>query len=242
MNAPERDIAARKQPPRRGGGRPTVEQARELTARILDVAAEQFLTRGYQDTTFERVAQAAGTSKGAIYARYPDKISLFLQVCKELIVRTYRRNVIDLDDDLPMRASLTKMATALVSAAAQPSSVKLHEMVTDAAPRHPGLAATQTAVWNSFVAQIEQYFRSRIDRRMMHLRDPATAAALFASMIFGTVHTALVHRSPLPTPEQLRQHIEMSVLVFLGGMGRVELEMFEPGEPAPSVKHSLGRE
>src|SRR5262249_8545776 len=59
----------------------TREQSRQQTReRLLKAASEVFLRKGYVATTVEEVAEAAGYSKGAVYANFASKDDLFLSV------------------------------------------------------------------------------------------------------------------------------------------------------------------
>jgi TetR/AcrR family transcriptional regulator, mexJK operon transcriptional repressor len=67
---------------RRGGGRPTREEAEARDVRLLDVATKLFMERGFDGTSIEAVAEAAGVSKPTVYARYQDKRDLFVAVLR----------------------------------------------------------------------------------------------------------------------------------------------------------------
>lgn len=57
----------------------TREQSRAQTReRLLAVARQMFRTEGYVGTTLDRIAEAAGYSKGAVYANFEDKQAIFL--------------------------------------------------------------------------------------------------------------------------------------------------------------------
>ena len=43
----------------------------------MECAKEEFLTNGYENASLRVIAEKAGSSKGAIYIRYPDKESLY---------------------------------------------------------------------------------------------------------------------------------------------------------------------
>ena len=62
---------------RRGAGRPTTEQAEARHGELLDAALEEFLEHGFELTTIEMVAARINMTKRTVYARYPDKASLF---------------------------------------------------------------------------------------------------------------------------------------------------------------------
>src|SRR4030088_2741926 len=67
---------------RGGGGRPTREEAVRRDARLLDVATSLFMERGFDGTSIDAVAEAAGVSKPTVYARYRDKRDLFAAVLR----------------------------------------------------------------------------------------------------------------------------------------------------------------
>ena len=53
-----------------------------VTERILECAKEEFLEKGFKDASLRDIAKKAGSSKGAIYIRFPDKESLFAALVK----------------------------------------------------------------------------------------------------------------------------------------------------------------
>lgn len=63
------------------GTRLTRQQSQERTRRrILDAARRLFRTEGYSQTSVDRVADAAGYSKGALYSNFESKEALLLAV------------------------------------------------------------------------------------------------------------------------------------------------------------------
>jgi AcrR family transcriptional regulator len=63
------------------------ERKRELVA----VAKQLFLKHGYQDTTTEKIARAAGVSEPALYRHFDSKRVLFLEVLQEIREATLNR-------------------------------------------------------------------------------------------------------------------------------------------------------
>ena len=57
--------------------RKTKEEAAETRARLLDTAEEVFLREGVTRTSLQRIAEAAGVTRGAIYWHFQDKADLF---------------------------------------------------------------------------------------------------------------------------------------------------------------------
>jgi AcrR family transcriptional regulator len=56
---------------------PLQERSRARARRILDAAAELFISTGYDATTTEQIAAKAGTSIGSIYQFFPNKRAMF---------------------------------------------------------------------------------------------------------------------------------------------------------------------
>lgn len=68
---------------------PTPRQRRlpreQTRRRVLEAAAEVFAERGYEASSLEEVAAAAGFSKGAVYSNFANKHELFLALMRERI-------------------------------------------------------------------------------------------------------------------------------------------------------------
>jgi AcrR family transcriptional regulator len=70
-----------------GAQRPA--RVRSVTrGRILETAEELFFTGGYQATSVEAIAAAAGYTTGAIYSNFGGKAALFLEVLEQRAERT----------------------------------------------------------------------------------------------------------------------------------------------------------
>lgn len=65
---------------KRKSGRPTQQASVEMTTRILDAAESSFVTRGFQETTIERLAQELGVTRRSIVSRYKSKDDLLIAV------------------------------------------------------------------------------------------------------------------------------------------------------------------
>jgi AcrR family transcriptional regulator len=84
MTSPQR----RRDPASRSTPRLTkAERKRQLLAH----AKELFVTQGYQATTTEKIAQAAGVSEPVLYRHFANKKALFLEVLEEIRAATLQR-------------------------------------------------------------------------------------------------------------------------------------------------------
>ncbi len=72
-------------PSHRRSGRPTRAAAELRDARLIEVAAELFMERGFEGTSIDAVAEAARVSKPTVYARYQDKATCSGRCCERHI-------------------------------------------------------------------------------------------------------------------------------------------------------------
>jgi TetR/AcrR family transcriptional regulator, mexJK operon transcriptional repressor len=68
-------------------GRPSAVRIVEIDSAIKQGARQQFLDTGYELTTMDNIAAAAGVSKGTLYARYDSKEALFRVIITDLLER-----------------------------------------------------------------------------------------------------------------------------------------------------------
>ncbi|MCK1344501.1 MULTISPECIES: TetR/AcrR family transcriptional regulator [unclassified Bradyrhizobium] len=66
-----------------------------LRARVLDVAAAEFQSRGYHSTSTHDIMRSAGVSGGALHHHFPTKKSLGLAVIRERVVKAVEQAWID---------------------------------------------------------------------------------------------------------------------------------------------------
>src|SRR6516165_6761035 len=84
MSAPQRRRDEATKPPARMR---KADRKRQLVAH----AKQLFVTKGYQDTTTEKIAESAGVSEPVLYRHFKSKKALFLEVLQEIREATINR-------------------------------------------------------------------------------------------------------------------------------------------------------
>jgi AcrR family transcriptional regulator len=92
----------------RGGGRP---RSSDLDDKILEAARKLLSTGGIEALSFVSVAEAAGTTRQAVYRRYPDKTTLAVAVVAELSSK--RRDIRTGDHLADLVAELTSFRSGI---------------------------------------------------------------------------------------------------------------------------------
>jgi|SRR5699024_10275583 len=106
-----------KNPSQKSVGRPK-KTAGELSTKdkILFLAAELFLNRGYTNVTMDDVAKYCDITRATIYYYYKTKNDLFTEAMVQLMIRIKMQIIHILSTDEPLRFRLLKLANAHLKA------------------------------------------------------------------------------------------------------------------------------
>lgn len=169
-------------------GRPTLEESRELGEQVIKAALALFLEKGYDATSMEGIASAAGISKRTLYARYTDKRTLFLEALRW----SMRDWVFSLPptielDSAPLDSALLVAADALLRQALDPKYVKLGRIAAAQAEQfHTETAYNYNMSLSPRVRIIFDILNMHRDElKEAYLQDLETTAELFVSLISG---------------------------------------------------------
>jgi TetR/AcrR family transcriptional repressor of mexJK operon len=204
--------------PRPKAGRPTREQAEARHNELLEVALDQFLDKGFELATVEAIAQAVGMTKRTVYARYPDKVSLFRaavgRAIERYVVPPERIAATDCGD---LERTLNAIAWLRVEQVMTPSGLKLQRIINSESYRFPETFAPfvelATKPTLRFLADLLE--RETAAGRLA-IREPQRAADVFLSMVVsGPVRTFVLGR-PM-SREMMGERISFAVRLFLDG-------------------------
>jgi TetR/AcrR family transcriptional regulator, mexJK operon transcriptional repressor len=204
---------------RRGAGRPTPDQAEERRGELLDAALDLFLEHGFELTTIEMIAARINMTKRTVYARYPDKASLFGAAVQRAIERQIvPQDVLEDFDEGDLAETLASIARLRIGQVMTPNGLRLQRIINTESYRFPEI----------FTANLEQSARPVIDF-VAGLLDPAItagqisptdsrlAASAFMSMVVGGQVRAIVS-GRLPTEAEMDLRVDFTVRLLLDGL------------------------
>lgn len=202
------------------GGRPKASEAERRNERIVHTAGDMFMRLGFDGTSMEAVAQTARISKRTLYARYPDKSTLFSEVLGALV----KRWLVPLDrfdsEQDNLEDILLALARHLTNSSLTPESVSVNRVVIFESQRRPELGRlANNAARKPAIAAIA----SVLSRRGGELRvtDYKMAAEQFLGLTVGHgVH--LANFGIELTPDERDQYVRASVDLFLSGARRCD--------------------
>ena len=202
----------------RSGGRPTTAETLQLSDDIRRAALALFLERGYEGTSLDDIARAAGTTKPSLYVRFRGKESLFSGVMHWAIGRADwpepESRPPDLDD---LEGALRSIADAAVRRATNPSMVGLTRIVVAQAARFPDLAQrTLAASWNrqSFIAHL---LRRHAANGVIVADEPEILTEHFLALVAGTP-ARLASLGVVRDAATQQHHTNLAIELFLRGL------------------------
>jgi TetR/AcrR family transcriptional regulator, mexJK operon transcriptional repressor len=200
---------------RRRLGRPTQVESLELDARLRQSALELLLAQGFDGTTMDAVARQAGITRRTLYARYPDKHALFVEVINW--ART-RHPWIEPDfkvDLADLRGALTAIARAAVARAIEPELVHLDRLVMNEWRRFPDLVLFGRSQPLSPRAQlVMDVLRWHEQSGEIAVDDMEIAAEQFLAMV-SMMPARLASVGVYRPPEVEEKHIQHAVTLLI---------------------------
>lgn len=141
--------------------RPTREETRARTrAALLASAEERFLVHGYQGTSLEEIAEAAGYSKGAVYSNFDSKEALFIEVSAARDERQVRPLIEALSERDDIESKLGALERWIHSSSEQDSEWLLVDTeFALVAHRTPGMAERLRAIHRDSRESIAEIIR-----------------------------------------------------------------------------------
>jgi TetR/AcrR family transcriptional regulator, mexJK operon transcriptional repressor len=199
-------------------GRPPATEAAERLEKILDIAAEVFLEKGYEHTSVSEIVRRACASKRTLYSRFPTKADLFSAVMQ----RRSEAGINVLADIVrsngPVDQVLGIYADILILPLVEKEKLRLVRAVIVSAESFPEVAH---AFWEVGPARVHQILGEFLKERMaigeLRQDDPMRAAQLFISLCTGRfwAHSLMCIR-PRITKAETQAHRDLVVQCFLG--------------------------
>lgn len=212
---------------RRGaGGRPTREEATRRDERLIEVATNLFMERGFEGTSIDAVAEAAGISKPTLYARYRDKNELFAAILKGRIERWLAPLSAAAEAEAGavgskgsgIEATLHDLSRGMLALTLTAGAMSLRRILAAQSVRFPELAKlAQEEGWLRTVRAIANLLQKFSARGEIRVEDPELAADLFLSLILGG-SARLADYGIVIDPEIQERRRQAAVELFLNGV------------------------
>lgn len=199
-------------------GRPTRAEATRIYEQLREAAVTVFVENGYDGSTMEQIAKAAGITKRTLYARYPDKRAVFVDVIPWAMTRAVQDEEGAKIDDDDLVAALTAIGRGAIKRAVDPDTVRLHRIVRNEIGRFPEFAVSaETLGWSRRQRQVMELLQRHREAGTIALDDVELAAEHFLALV-EALPARLADFGVYRSRREETRHLQYAVKLFLNGV------------------------
>lgn len=184
---------------------------------ILDAAAELIVVHGFEGTSMDRVAKAAGVSKQTVYSHFKNKETLFREA-----VSYYSQKMISFDDLIacehtPVEETLSQFAEAFVNLTMSAPSIAVNSLVVGPSKNSKKLAKIFYEAGPKVCKEnLKRLLENWNKQKRLSVPDIHLATSQFIALLTGEAHylTTLGLKTDFPDKEK-QAHVKNSVSAFL---------------------------
>ena len=188
---------------------------------VLDGARTIFLRDGFERASVDDIAREAGVSKATIYAYFPDKQLLFLEVARlECRAQTEAAEAA-VDPHADVRVVLTVAAERIATFHMSEFGQRMFRIVVGEGERFPGLGREFYENGPGLIHdRLVHHMRCYVDGGYLRIDDLDLAADQFAQLCKATIHEKLIFGMARSiTPADVQRSITGAVDMFLARYG-----------------------
>jgi AcrR family transcriptional regulator len=188
---------------------------------VLDGARKIFLRDGFERAAVDDIAREAGVSKATIYAYFPDKQLMFLEVARVECLRQTEAAEAAIDPSLPVRAALLIVADRIAAFQMSEFGQRMFRIVVGEGARFPGLAQQYHETGMGLIhGRLVQHLRHHMDKGQLVIDDPDLAAEQFVQLCkAGLQERLLFGMGEAIRPEEVERSVRGAVDMFMARYG-----------------------
>jgi TetR/AcrR family transcriptional repressor of mexJK operon len=197
-----------------GPGRP---KDLEKRAAILDAAKRLFTTQGFEGTSMDAIAAAAGVSKLTVYSHYQDKERLFVAAVECVCREQMPAEIFTADLKGPIRKQLLTIARAFFALITSEEALAVHRTMVANARQSPKLAQMFWEAGPKLTTEaFESFLHDEIRGGKLEIADVHRAASQFFCLLKGECHARMEFGcGELLTEREVDDHVNATVDMFL---------------------------
>lgn len=196
-----------------GPGRP---KDLEKRAAILVAAKRLFPQLGFERTSMDAVAAAAGVSKLTVYSHFGGKDALFVETvrckCDELLPAA----LFDVDVGAPVRSQLLGVARVFFRLMMSDEALGMHRTLVASSRQSPKLAKL---FWDAGPMQVQAALAAMLEKEVvahqLDIPDARRAASQFFALLKGEHHARMLFGCGQPSAAETEAHLGATVEMFL---------------------------
>lgn len=188
---------------------------------VLEGARTVFLRDGFERASVDDIARESGVSKATLYAYFPDKKLLFLEIASAECRRQADEALSLVDQSRPIAATLRLAAEKITSFMQSEFGQRIYRIAVAESESFPALAREFYESGPKLAqTRLAECLRSAIEKGELAIDDIPLAAAQFAQLCKADLHDRLIFGTqPGCTAKDTARVIEGAVATFMARYG-----------------------
>lgn len=188
---------------------------------VLDGARKIFLRDGFERASVDDIAREAGVSKATIYAYFPDKQLLFMEVARCECHRQTEAAEALMVGGLSVRAALTVAAERIIAFLMSEFGQRMFRIVVGEGQRFPGLGREFHDCGPGLIHErLVHHLGAHVESGLLKIDDLDLAADQFAQLCKAGIHERLIFgMAETVTPDQVHRIVHGAVDMFMARYG-----------------------
>jgi AcrR family transcriptional regulator len=184
---------------------------------VLEGARTVFMRDGFERASVDDIAREAGVSKATLYAYFPDKRLLFMEIALTECRRQADEAQALVDDAAPVADVLRLAAEKITGFMMTDFGQRMYRIAVAEAETFPALAHEFYHSGPGLIHdRISDYLRCAVDRGELVIEDIPLAASQFAQLCKADLHDRLVFGThPCCTAQDASRVIDGAVSMFM---------------------------
>lgn len=195
-------------------GRPTAVELERRKARVMEVATELFVQRGFAATSLVDIARSAGVATRTLYQHFGDKEAIFREVIfARDAVAAMQRPTVEADDTLFI--TLQRLGHYAYAVTYRDQSIGLMRLMIAESTRFPDfMRSVAVSIFSRFRRNFEKVFEALATASLIPPGDHARSAELFSDLVLGShpIMTYTEWDATAPSDEDLEERLELFIL------------------------------
>jgi TetR/AcrR family transcriptional regulator, transcriptional repressor for nem operon len=196
--------------------------------RALDLAVDQFWSRGYETTSVRDLANAMGIGGASLYNAYGDKRELFVRALERYANRSMRERVARIEARCKPKEAIGAFLTEIIDRSGKDADCKgclLVNTALDVAPHDPEIDKLVAG----YLSEIQSFFKRNLEsaRRASQVPkgiDPEALSAHLLGIVLGVRVLARTSLKRASAKRKLLESVVLPALVLLKLPPRVALD------------------
>ena len=188
---------------------------------VLEGARRIFLRDGFEGASVDEIARESGVSKATLYAYFPDKRLLFIQMFVEEFRRRATEPRVEADHTSPAAARLTAAAHRIADFLMSEYGRDMFRLMLAEANRFPDLARQFYRLGaQQLHDRLVRLLQDLVDRDEVRVADIDLAADQFSQLCRAHIHDRLIFgQSAEIQPEVVEASLQGAVAMFMSHYG-----------------------